>query len=615
MRRRYGAAAFFGAGRGDSCSTDGGRASKDPDLRTSPALLLVVAISLPALGASPVDPHRSEQAQILIQDARRRLAMGTFDERRIAMEQLEQALRLTRDDIALRDELGNVYLDRGLFPLATTMFQSVLKRSHRDAQALYGLGRVSQRDWLESGEFVTLLQAIHRFEVTTKAHPELCDAWTTLAALRLEKGDTDRAFDAATSALVTSPDCNEAQLSAAYLAYRTGHVMLADSMFRTVLPRLAPAARARFDDISPLVTETQAQKMAALPPAARSEAVRQFWSESNPDPTDSINLARLEYWSRLAHATLLLGDPWGERWALRTRHYARYGRKVQIQHDLGPRHYEMPRIELGEVPELPTREALAHLAQVTTPDGIAIFAPLPPRTREIPMASRLAIFQGKTKPRVVAALQVAGTPRDSVTAQCVALDDNEHEVARESQALSGCACDPAELRTAEFQLDLPPGSYRIAFSVRSGNARATRSIVEDVTTAEPGLAMSDVVVTCGVPEVAPNTSSVRLDPDLAGEVKQGRPLFAYFEIYHLRTDAAGQNHFRYEYAIRDEPQKKRTRPLPSFSTTQEGSGPIRRQFIRVPIGSLEPGRYALVITVEDSISTETTEGRAYFDIR
>ena len=435
-------------------------------------LLLVVAIALPTLGATAVEPDRSQRAHGLVQDAKRRLALGTFEERRIAMEQLEQALRLVPDEVALRIELGHVYLERGLLHAATKTFQRALRQSPGNVEALFGLGRVSQRDWLDSGNFGTLLQAIHRFEATTKAHPGFCEAWTTLAALRLEKGDPDGAFDAAMSALATTPERWEAQLSAAYLAYRTGHVTLADSLFHVALPHLQPEFQARFADISPLMSETQAKTLAASTPAARTEGVRRFWSENNPDPTDRLNLAQLEYWSRLAHATLLLDDPWSPRWGRRTAYYARYGRKVQIEHLLGPRHYEMPRIELGEVPDIPTPEALASLGQVTSRDGFAIFAPLPPRVRELAMASRLASFRGIHEARLVAGLQVAGTPRDSLTAQCVVLDDSEHEVARSSQSLSASGCDPAELRTAEFPFDLRAGRYRIVLSVRNGDDRA-----------------------------------------------------------------------------------------------------------------------------------------------
>src|SRR5262245_31057500 len=224
-------------------------------------LPLVVAIALCSLGATTVDFDRSQQARALIQDAKRRLAIGTFDERRIAMGQLEQALRLMPNDGALRIELGQVYLERGLLHLATKTFQRVLSQSPANAEALFGLGRVSQRDWLDSGNFGTLLQAIRRFEATTKARAKFCEAWTNLAALRLEKGDPDAAYDAAMSALATTPERWEAQLSAAYLAYRTGHVTFGDSLFRVVLPRLKPELQVRFDDIGPLMNEAQAETL------------------------------------------------------------------------------------------------------------------------------------------------------------------------------------------------------------------------------------------------------------------------------------------------------------------------------------------------------------------
>src|SRR5262249_14954573 len=53
--------------------------------------------------------------------------------------------------------------------------------------------------------------------------------------------------------------------------------------------------------------------------------VRRFWSASDPDPTTEVNEGLLEYWSRMAHATLLLHDLDRWRWDERSAVYARLG--------------------------------------------------------------------------------------------------------------------------------------------------------------------------------------------------------------------------------------------------------------------------------------------------
>ena len=53
--------------------------------------------------------------------------------------------------------------------------------------------------------------------------------------------------------------------------------------------------------------------------------MRRFWSVSDPDPTTRVNEAQLEYWARVARATLLFSDSWEPRWDARADLYVRYG--------------------------------------------------------------------------------------------------------------------------------------------------------------------------------------------------------------------------------------------------------------------------------------------------
>ena len=51
-------------------------------------------------------------------------------------------------------------------------------------------------------------------------------------------------------------------------------------------------------------------------------------------------------------------------------------------------------------------------------------------------------------------------------------------------------------------------------------------------------------------KVIASATTVRLDPNLSASIGSEAPLLAYFEVYHLRPDAAGQTRFDYEYAVR-----------------------------------------------------------------
>ena len=135
--------------------------------------------------------------------------------------------------------------------------------------------------------------------------------------------------------------------------------------------------------------------------------------------------------------------------------------------------------------------------------------------------------------------------------------------------------------------------------------------------------MSDVLLTCGLLDPAASQTAIRLNPNLAARVQGALPLFAYFEVYHLRHDMNGKNRFEYEYTVQpagEEPRgwyQRRTlehehAPLLSFRSTQEGIGSLRRQYIRVPVASLAPGRYRLAITVRDEMSGAKVGGLTDF---
>jgi hypothetical protein len=359
-------------------------------------------------------------------------------------------------------------------------------------------------------------------------------------------------------------------------------------------------------------------------PQERAEYARRFWTESDPDPTTPQNEARLEFHSRLAHAMLLLVDPWSPRWGPRTDLYARYGRLVQIDDPFDSRHDEMPHLAWGEKPVMPTPKALAALGQIATKEGRAVFAPLPPGTRELPIASLVSRFEGASGPRLLAQVETRGAPSDSVTADCAVLDSLKHVVARASRFLSGSACDPAERCAGEFVFELESGRYELAFAVYDKlNGRGVARTRQELVPVSSVLSMSDIVLQCGPADRSTSQGTIRLNTNFLARVEGRHPLFAYFEIYHLRSDAKGGNRFEYEYSIRDmgadgrssERLRRSAAKAASqlaFHSMQEGVGALRRQFITVPTGSLPPGRYRLTILVRDTLAGTKTEQSVEF---
>jgi hypothetical protein len=117
---------------------------------------------------------------------------------------------------------------------------------------------------------------------------------------------------------------------------------------------------------------------------------------------------------------------------------------------------------------------------------------------------------------------------------------------------------------------------------------------------------------------------IRLGPNLKARVAGDGLLHAYFEIYRMTPGPDGVAHFEYEYAIVSEKE----RPLPWYrrilpagtaasryavKSEESNVGSLRRQFISVPVQSLEAGHYRLIVTVRDLTTGAAVTGSTRFE--
>lgn len=577
---------------------------------------LLVAVLLSGLPAdSPAARmDRRTYALSLLQEGKRRLAIGSIDQRRAALALFEDAALVAPKDPAVLVVLGDAYADARYLHRARTVFERALRLAPEDPDVHFGFARIHRREWLEFAWAVDLSDAISEAREATRLRPEFVRAWAALSALEVEQGDLPRAAESAERALAADPQQAEADLVAAEMAYRTGQIPRADSLFGIALGRLDPRQAARFADITPLISMHDAEIFQKMDAARQAAWVRRFWNENDPDPVTPQNEARLEYWSRQSHALLLLGDPWGPIWRERTAVYVRYGKHVQIDDPMRSQHYEMPRLDLGEVAATPSPAQLERINRVTAGGGQSAFAPLPPGTVPLPLAARVMRFQGDSGTRVLAQIESPGAPGEPLASECVVFDADDRLVARAVQALSPSACDPVGKRTGDFVFTLPPGSYRLAFAVHdTADRRGVRRVLCEIGPLPKRLSMSELAPNCGPPSLAAGEGGVRLFPNPRAWVDGTEPLVAYFEIYHLQTTASRASRFEYHYEVRElgAPGVPWYRQLwegraaaegLAFRTIQDGVGPLRRQFIQVPTKTLPAGRYEIQITVRDLLS-------------
>ena len=621
-------------------------------LRFAVTLLLLVAAG--PVSAAAAD-NRAARAAALFEQAQRRLATGVFDARRIAIEELERVVLLAPERADYELALARACISAGFLKQARRHFESVTALAPADADARFGLGQIWRRDWLKYLETGSLQRAADNLSEAVRLEPRHCDAWLLLVPLLVEKGDLRAAAAASQRAREADPQRLEPRLAEAYTAYRLGRVARADSLFAATIPRLRRSLRARYDDISPVASARDTSVLHSLGEREQTEFVRRFWREHDPDLASPENEAQLEYWARVSHAYFLFYDPKRREWVERGDVYVRYGppsravyNPVGISHtsffpmnvlvwnypELGMsvtmqdrtlnEFYALPVSMDHDVDVAPDPDSLAKLGdRLATRGGRGVFPMLPPEARSMPVDGSVARFETASGTRLLGQAGTAGNPGDTLSADWVVLDSLREEVARGRQALQPSACDPAGWQVADFAAELPPGSYLVGITVRDPAGR--RGVLRRTVRVPPpgaALALSDVVVACGLPFVAGNAPA-RLEPNPGARVAQGAPLVAYFEVYHLRADANGKSRFEYVYTVRSaakDPRvwlqrlfspRRESAPI-SASREEENAGELRRQYVSVPVQALPPGRYRLEIKVRDLASGEEAAGSAEF---
>jgi GWxTD domain-containing protein len=625
------------------------------------ALLLAGAVGA-GLAGSPAQAalDRDAEASRLHARAEERLARRTIEDRRLAIEDLVRATELAPARAELQLTLARAYGQAGFLKQSRLRYERALTLAGASAEARFGLGNAWRRDWLKYLEPRSLERAVEHFTECGRLEPSRTDAWLMASALQVERGDLPAARESAERALAAEAGRAEAMLAAASTRWRAGEVAAADSLFRRAIERLRRSVRERFEDFAPLATERDTAAFRRLAPAERAEFVRRFWSENDPDLASPENEAQLEYWARVAQAYFLFYDPHRREWDERGEIYVRYGPPelttynpvgmllyghrslggtmrfplnalvweyprlgmTVVMHDrMLSERYELPVSMEQDMDPHPDPERLQTDELLVTRGLRGVFPTRPPGTQRLDLAAQFGLFEGIAGPRLFAGVSASGGPADSLRARLVVLDSAFREVRRLERTLSPSACQPAELRVADFDIGLPPGRYHVGVGATHGARRGSSRVEVDVAPADSGLVMSDLVVTCGLP-AAPQ-GPVRLDPNPPGRVAAGEPLVAYFEVYHLTRGPDGMGRFEYETTVRSAQRDRRLwiqrwlqprRAGEDLGVTRQDRvlGTVRRQFVSVPVRELPPGRYRLDVTVRDVLSGEERMRSAEF---
>jgi GWxTD domain-containing protein len=620
-------------------------------MRSHAVALIAVALVASSLHAPAYAAGPARRADVLYRDALRRLAEGSPAQRQFARGELEDAVRLAPAEEAIALALGRVYLNGDMLQRARAVTMAVLSRNPGSAEGQALMGEIEEREWLVTADDDELDQAI-----ASLAHGMMlgaCDLHhgQELVPMLIEAHEDSAALQVAEWVARKSPRDPQAWLLVAYAAQAAGELEQADALFRKAIPALPERQRARFGDLSPLLPYGMREAYQHLVPASRVEQAERFWRANDPDPVTEWNEARLEFDARVVQALLLYGvDDFGEL-DERGNITIRFGSPAYRDHYTYPGDHGASVAwtypELGMRVWMNANNSLTHFRSrygtntYAFPDslarhpeykatlgGWATFRALPEGVTPLDARCELARFEGANSPRVRAQVETVTDPAARLVTDWIVLDTESQPVARGHSDMSRSACGPVEVRAAEFDASLAPGRYQLTARVDDGDSHRavlTRELILDAPNAT--LALSDLVVVCGRPEVSiMPEGGVRLEPSTGLLPQSGEELVAYCEIYHLRPDAAGERHFEYECTVSPELHERRSflrrllepKPAPAqiqMTRREDTVGEIRRQFFTVPMSTLPPGPYRMVVRVRDLMNGAETSSLAAFERR
>jgi len=614
------------------------------------ALLILAFWSAPA---ATDEARQATRARALLASAQRRLAVGSPEQRQFALRELEEAAHLDPDDSDVAVALGRLYLDGDLLQRAFDVANRLAARDTSDARAMLLQGLAWRRRWLAESDPDARDRAILELARAGRRNQADFTCWSALMPLLVDAEESDLVEMVAHLAARAEPRNPEGALMVATAAQLRGDLATAAEMFGRAIPALRPRRRAGFHDLAPLLPPSQAASFRSMNATRRARFEEGFWRQNDPDPISSENEAQLEFWARLTLATLLYGESRDDLWDMRAEYYVRFGRPEVVQLNPGEGvgregdwlAWAYPRLGMrvwmGSPSAFvgfrnafttnfgwatPAPESLASHGELhATSRSWAVFHKFPAGVELLQTRFASAHFESDHGPRLLAKAEVHGGPEDHFTAEWVVMDSALNRVHEETANFTVSACRPGEVQSAGLSLPLDPGRYRVA--MRAIGADGRRAVFRrDVVLARPvpGLALSDLVLTCGDPStsVVPG-QGVRLELDTGLDPEPGDRLRAYFEIYRLDADEGGAGRFEYECVVRPASRDRRgwlsrmfapglTPVALSMSRSEQTRGGIRRQFVEVPVHDLPPGPYRLEIRVSDKVSGEVATSSTPF---
>jgi GWxTD domain-containing protein len=505
---------------------------------------------------------------------------------------------------------------------------------------------------------------LDHFRRALAADPEHVEAAVALLGHLADAAEWDEYGAVAADLTEAAPDDPRGHLFAGLGLHRRGNSPAAAAHFREGMARLGQDERAVFGDLAALLTPEVRQRYEAMDPDARTRSNTTILSVKDPLYLTAVNERELEHYARVAWAELKFSAPASGTRGWDTdagKIFIRYGEPVRTlqccyggQNDMNPLalarfHYwsygpvgpnfYFWRLRARRTSRLAEQAfSLAEALSRVLPER---YAPVnPTKTHAVPV--QVARFRG-SRADLVRLEVYAAVPLDS-------LGVTEGDTLDAGFFLFDAANAPVWTRVhaapvsergvaLTYRVEVPAASLRYAVETREVGpdtlprpaARATGTVVTEQL--GPGLAISDLLLAESIEprvEGADTREELRIVPSRGLVFGVADPVHIYFEVYGLDADEDGIASYAAELTVTEVSEERRgvlarvfrgardllfgegDRPTTvRWERTVEVQADRASDYLRIELPDLEPGRYAITISVSDAAGGSVTRERAF----
>jgi len=200
----------------------------------------------------------------------------------------------------------------------------------------------------------------------------------------------------------------------------------------------------------------------------------------------------------------------------------------------------------------------------------------------------------------------------------------QHEVITKEQIPD---LTPMQFLIGQYHLAVPPDSYHVAFFLRQPATNRLGGWKNDLripSFAEGKLAVSSIVLASSITPSSDDDifvkNGLRIAPNPTRRFARAKPVYVYFEVYHLAANVGGKSSFIVEYTTSLRKEKKsgarkvfsifggNAKPATTLSMEREANATTSTEYLALDLNKAGRGDFRLSIKVKDKNSAQQSEG-------